>query len=177
MLPSGRVGTDATFAVAGDGLRLVTLTGFRAPGKMVLTPTAPWLPDSRLLLNNASIGTLVPPKVWAPNVDLADIQVDRTDVALTTFLLDRLQKSGRATDENFQQLATSARAGGATAIATQIDAIVRERVRGRASTTERFFMTVEDLGWISWVIGLVILGGIGWMTAGYVRRKREESAG
>ena len=144
---------------------------------MVLTPTAAWLPDSRLLLNNASIGTLTPPKAWAPNTDVTDIQVEKTDPTLTTFLLDRLQKSGRSTDESYQALAASARAGGAADIATRIDAMVRERVRARASTTERFFMTVEDLGWISWVVGLAILAGIGWLTAGYVRRRREESAG
>ncbi|MSP20136.1 MAG: hypothetical protein EXQ93_01080 [Alphaproteobacteria bacterium] len=176
VLPAARIGTDANLRVAGGGLRLVTLSGVRVPGQLALNSAAPWQADARMTLSGASVGTLVPPRVWPTGLDTADLLIERVDTTLATWLLDRLQKSTRATNENYTQLATAARAGGAATLAQQIDTMVRERVRARASTSERIAMTLEDWGWFSWALGIAILAGFGWLGLRFYRRKVAEAA-
>jgi hypothetical protein len=165
---------DARLSLEGPGTRVVHAAGARVGGQLTLAPRTPWPTDVRIDLTGASIGMLTPPNPWPANTEARDVQVTRVSPAVAAWILDRLNRSPRTDVEGYTQLAGAAAAAGDAAFARQIQRVLRDRQHADASGGERFWMTVEDLGWISYAIALALAGAIAWVGLLLYRRRAAE---
>ena len=168
------IGGDARLSMEGAATKSVHLASSRVGGELVLAARGAWPQSVRIDLSGASAGALTPPNPWPAATEARDFRVDRASPPVAQWILARLNGTTRTDIEAYTQLAGAATAGGNAELARQIQGALRDRQRAEASGSELLWMTVEDLGWISYVIAAALLGLIGWYGMSYVRRRAAE---
>ncbi len=165
---------DARLSLEGAGTVTVHIASARVGGELVLVARGGWPQNVRIDLTGTSAGALTPPSPWPAATEARDFEVDRASPAVAQWILERLNRATRTDVEAYTHLAGAATAGGNAELARQIQRTLRDRQRADATGSERFWMTVEDLGWISYAIAAALLGLIGWFAMSTYRRRAAE---
>lgn len=176
VLGAVQIGGDARMRIEGAETRIVHLAGARVTGDLGLAPRTPLPANARIDLSGTRVGALTPPAVWPAGTEARDLVVDRVSPTVATWILERLNRATRADVNSYRQLSAAATAAGNSELARQIDRTLRQRQRAEATASERFWMTVEDLGWFAYAAVIAVVGAILWLGIARWRRNETEKA-